>query len=348
MTTYVDLIASLPLPSLEETARLLEDFVNARDWREGLSFAAPERRLVFFLNPNAGEIHSLSQGAYRERFGCWDYHVVCGLPPVLYDGYGGFCGVDDAGRSHGAPLVVRDDDGNPVTVPQRVVVHCGLALSDALLEGPEPDLAAGVWKTLQTSRRYLASLRAIKAALDHFLALADLRDVPHGLLRAVPLVRMLLAAPDYETSKALREECYGWPGISRGGTTFYSVFLDHALHNLALMVGMMETHPETPRQWLVDFFENLDKLAGVRRHGEELLRHQEDYARTQGALAEVGVVLKSAPPLSGELLAWAKVLDVLFEESGNSGSTPRFRDALYAVQRQVQNGGSGRGLHFAS
>jgi hypothetical protein len=94
---YFDLVAQLPLPTPDQTARFAEHVADNHSWYKHLPFFPPGAGFVLFLNPHAGcgvreadgafsvydieqgdyfEHHSrLSTGDYRQQFGHWDYWV---------------------------------------------------------------------------------------------------------------------------------------------------------------------------------------------------------------------------------------------------------------------------------
>jgi hypothetical protein len=95
---YAELIARLPLPTLEQTAAFAEHVAENHSWYKHLPCFPPGASFVFLLNPHAGEAvartdtgfttielehgdyfrhHSrLSTLEYRTRFGHWDYWVT--------------------------------------------------------------------------------------------------------------------------------------------------------------------------------------------------------------------------------------------------------------------------------
>lgn len=94
---YAELVAALPLPTVEQTAAFAGHVAENHSWYKHLPALPPGATFVFFLNPHAGEEveqtadgyvarpldeghyfrhHSrLATGDYRERFGHWDYWV---------------------------------------------------------------------------------------------------------------------------------------------------------------------------------------------------------------------------------------------------------------------------------
>jgi hypothetical protein len=94
---YTELIAGLPLPTLEQTAAFADHVAENHSWYKHLPAFPPGATFVFFLNPHAGEAveqtdtgfrtvafedsdyfrhHSrLSTAQYRAAFGHWDYWV---------------------------------------------------------------------------------------------------------------------------------------------------------------------------------------------------------------------------------------------------------------------------------
>jgi hypothetical protein len=94
---YAELVAALPLPTVEETAAFAEHVADNHSWYKHLPVFPPGATFVFFLNPHAGEEidqvgdgfvaspieegdyfrhHSrLSTAEYRTHFGHWDYWV---------------------------------------------------------------------------------------------------------------------------------------------------------------------------------------------------------------------------------------------------------------------------------
>jgi hypothetical protein len=94
---YPELIATLPLPTPEQTSAFAEHVAQNHSWYKHLPIFPPGAVFTFFLNPHAGESiertdtgfttvafevgnyfthHSrLSTPEYRSQFGCWDYWV---------------------------------------------------------------------------------------------------------------------------------------------------------------------------------------------------------------------------------------------------------------------------------
>jgi hypothetical protein len=94
---YMELVAGLPLPKPEQSARFADQVARNHSWYKHLPFFPPGASFVFFLNPNAGkgvkasggtfklyniksgdyvQHHSrLATAEYLDRFGHWDYWV---------------------------------------------------------------------------------------------------------------------------------------------------------------------------------------------------------------------------------------------------------------------------------
>jgi hypothetical protein len=97
MMNYPELVAMLPVPTSEQTARFAEHVADNHSWYKHLPFFPPGASFVFFPNPQAGRgvkadgdrfavydidvgdyfsHHSrLSTESYLEQFGHWDYWV---------------------------------------------------------------------------------------------------------------------------------------------------------------------------------------------------------------------------------------------------------------------------------
>lgn len=94
---YLELVAMLPVPTLEQTTRFAEHVANNHSWYKHLPFYPPGALFVIFPNPQAGRCveadgdrfvvsdidsgnyfshHSrLTTQDYRDQFGHWDYWV---------------------------------------------------------------------------------------------------------------------------------------------------------------------------------------------------------------------------------------------------------------------------------
>jgi hypothetical protein len=95
--TYAELVAALPLPTLEQTWAFAEHVADNHSWYKHLPLFPPGATFVFFLAPHVGEeiertdtgyvTRPLDRGdyfrhhsryatdEYREQFGHWDYWV---------------------------------------------------------------------------------------------------------------------------------------------------------------------------------------------------------------------------------------------------------------------------------
>jgi hypothetical protein len=94
---YPDLVATLPVPTPEQTDQFAEHVADNHSWYKHLPFFPPGAKFILFPNPHAGRVvnlevgrfvvHDLDQGdyfrhhsklstaVYREKFGYWDYWV---------------------------------------------------------------------------------------------------------------------------------------------------------------------------------------------------------------------------------------------------------------------------------
>ena len=126
--TYTELVAALPLPTLEQTWAFAEHVADNHSWYKHLPIFPPGATFVFFLAPNAGaEIDRTDAGyvtrplargdyfrhhsryatdEYLERFGSWNYWVdnpraqAPAEGPFLY-------GVGTGGREPLPPALAR-------------------------------------------------------------------------------------------------------------------------------------------------------------------------------------------------------------------------------------------------
>ena len=104
-TTYLDIVASLPVPTIEQTVEFVDHVADNHSWYKHLPLFPPGTEFVCFLNPYAGwgtettaqgvslfrsetgdvfDHHSrLTTSEYQRKFGHWDYWVGRTSPTVF-------------------------------------------------------------------------------------------------------------------------------------------------------------------------------------------------------------------------------------------------------------------------
>jgi len=152
MNDYLNIVRSLPLPTLAQTERFARYVSGAHSWYKHLPLY-PKVPFIFYLDPGAGmnRIHTQSgemglhevtdestrfhytwqtTADYRRRFGHWNYFGAHGSA-FMYSDRGGV--VDTAGSG---PKVFREGDGWIPIPPD--LVNCGIARLNAMIH-PSPN-----------------------------------------------------------------------------------------------------------------------------------------------------------------------------------------------------------------
>lgn len=277
MTTYVALVAPLALPSREQTS-LFADHVTDALRRDDLPALGSGRRLVVFLDPNAGA--SSDAPSWRERFGHWNHAVVGAESPH-----------------------VVDDEGGLVMVPGRVTVRGACAL-DALREGGRDHRRSVIHDTLTASRAMFAEWRAIEAAVALLEAIGQATPLGEIARDARTLRRIHTARTAQEVHDAFRELTRYAGGMIPGFGDRVRCGLDGAIARYTLASLGAEGRVDAPDgvdllgAFPASVFDLRDEMHRDFVRGYEAGRQwvEERREALRQALGEAAVSLERAPP----------------------------------------------------